>query len=101
MTQSFPARHARKYHKKLTPAFEVEAALLTDDNASEISNWAGGAQIVEEEHALTHTRTEGLNVVTADGKKRASVGQYVVKDSAGNFYVVNPGVFEAQYTETL
>ena len=37
----------------------------------------------------------------ADGKKRASVGQYVVKDSAGNFYVVSPGVFEAQYTETL
>lgn len=100
MTQSFPTRHARKYHKKLTPAFEVEAALLTDDNASEISNWAGGAQIVEEEHAH-HGWTEGLNVVTADGKKRASVGQYVVKDSAGNFYVVNPGVFEAQYTETL
>lgn len=93
--QSMPTRHALPYKHKTKP-IQVEAALLTEDNASEISNWAGGAQVVEEEHALSHQRTEGLNIVTPDGKRRASVGMYVVKLD-DQFFVAQPGAFAANY----
>lgn len=93
--QSMPTRHALPYKHKTKP-IQIEAALLTEDNASEISNWAGGAQVVEEEHALTHTKTEGLNIVTPDGKRRASVGMYVIKFD-GQFFVAQPGAFASNY----
>lgn len=93
--QSMPTRHALPYKHKTKP-IQVEAALLTEDNASEISNWAGGAQVVEEENALTHARSEGLNVVTPDGKRRASVGMYVVKLD-DQFFVAQPGSFTTNY----
>jgi len=93
--QSMPTRHAQPYRHKVRP-IEIEAALLTEDNASEVSNWAGGAQVVEESNALTHAKQEGLNVMTPSGKKRASVGMYVIKFE-DNFYVSQPGAFAASY----
>lgn len=93
--QSMPTRHAQPFKHKTKP-IEVEAALLTEDNASEISNWAGGAQVVEEEHALLHTKTEGLNIKTPDGTRRASVGMYVIK-LGDQFFVSQPGNFAANY----
>lgn len=93
--QSMPTRHAKKYMKK-SNGLLVEAALLDEENASEISNWAGGAQVVEEENALTHERVEGLNIKTPDGNRRASVGMYVVKFN-DQFFVAMPGQFEQTY----
>lgn len=93
--QSMPTRHTSRYQHK-TKGLYVEAALLTDDNASEISNWAGGAQVVEETDAFTHARQEGLNIKTPDGNRRASVGMYVVKFE-DQFFVAKPGTFAANY----
>lgn len=93
--QSMPTRHALPYKHKTKP-IEVEAALLGPDNASEISNWAGGAQVVEEEDALSHAKQEGLNIKTPDGTRRASVGMYVIK-LGDQFFVAQPGTFAANY----
>lgn len=93
--QSMPTRHARRYIHK-TKHVIVEAAQLTMDNASEISNWANGAQVVEETDALTHAVQEGLNVKTPLGTKRLSVGMFLVKYQ-DEFYLTQPGQFQANY----
>jgi hypothetical protein len=93
--QSMPTRHAKSYRKK-GQGFLVEAAYLTEDNASEISNWAGGAQVVEEQIAHSDEKLEGLNVKTPEGTKRASVGMYVIK-YGDDFYVSKAGAFEQNY----
>lgn len=84
-----------RYRKKGHRDIFVEALQLTEDNVDTLANWTQ-AQIVEEMDALTHEVSEGLNIKTPNGKKRASQGMYVVKHG-GYFYVSNPGAFEAQY----
>lgn len=73
----------------------IEAMKLSDDSVDKIANWAQ-AQIVEEKDALTGEASEGLNVKTPYGKKRASRGMYVVKFS-GEFYVAAESSFESMY----
>ncbi len=93
--QNMPTRHAQRYINKNTHVI-VEAAQLTMDNASEISNWANGAQIVEETDALTHAVQEGLNIKTPQGTKRLSVGMFLVLYQ-DQFYLSQPGQFQANY----
>lgn len=95
--QSMPTRHVKRYRRKGS-AVEIEAAQLLEDNASEISNWAGGAQVVEETLAHSDEKLEGLNVKTPEGTKRASFRMFVVKFN-DQFYVVQPGVFSDNYEE--
>ena len=93
--QSMPTRHAQAYQHKTKPIL-IWAAELTADNASEISNWANGAQVVEEEEAFSHAVQEGLNIRTPDGNRRASVGMYVIK-LGDQFFVSSAGSFAANY----
>lgn len=93
--QSMPTRHVHRYKRKGTAAV-VEAAQLTEDNASEISNWAGGAQVVEEGVSHSDEVMEGLNIKTPDGFRRASRGMFVIKFNE-QFYVGQPGKFAETY----
>lgn len=73
----------------------VHAELLTEDSVDRIANWSQ-SQIVEEKDALSGEAQEGLNVKTPQGKKRASLGDYVV-EHAGSYYVVSESQFESLY----
>ena len=79
-------------------AVEIEAVQLTADNADEVSKWSGNSPIVVEHDALDHSKTQpGLNVGTFDGNRRASVGDFIVKDLLGEFHVRQQGDFLSKY----
>lgn len=74
----------------------VQAMQVNDETVDKISNWANGAQIVEEINPVTRDIQEALNVKTPDGTKRASKDSYVVGVN-GRFYVVGKEGFESAY----
>lgn len=78
----------------------VEAAQVTEDNASEISNWANGAQIIEEKDAITGVPVEGLNIKTPNGMMRASLGAFVIKYGSV-FTVVSAQKFLSVYSPVV
>ncbi len=86
-------------YKKKDGVVIVEALKLGDgDNVDKIANWAQ-AQIVTERHAITGDPTEGLNVKTPEGKKRCSIGMYVIRvPTSGQFFVMGGARFEALYS---
>lgn len=86
-----PHRYSNK-----TGSLIVEAMQVGVDDIGEISNWAHGAQIIEEKNALSGDPTDGLNVKTADGMKRASLGDFVIK-YGDNFAVTGPKMFLSKY----
>lgn len=104
MTQSMPTSHAKRYKLKNAEVF-VEACRLGEDNASEVSNWANGAQIVEERDPITGKAYEGLNVRVGgdrtDRRDRASLGDMIVKFQGNElqFAVLKPGEFAKRYVE--
>jgi hypothetical protein len=74
----------------------VEAMKVGEDTVDAIANWSQ-SQIVEEKDAISGEASEGLNVKTPTGKKRASRGMYVVK--VGQlFYVESASTFERSYS---
>jgi len=77
----------------------VEAMQLTPSQVSAAALWCGGME-VDEVDALDSTKKfVGLNVpaLTPNGVERASQGDYIVKNLRGEFSVVKPGEFEANY----
>lgn len=78
---------------------EVEAVQVTADNAEAVRAWCGGF-LVHEEDVESGAKQPGINVPTFEGKDRASVGAYVVKDRIGGFTVRNPNRFRSLFTRT-
>jgi hypothetical protein len=78
----------------------VLAAQVSAENADELAKWAD-AQVVVEKDAITHDETPGLNVLTPDGRKRASVGDHLVQFIDGGFYVDDDYDFNQKYEELM
>ena len=81
---------------KAHPNFKVQAARLTEDNASEVAEWCGGDLIEEIDPEHPEEMQPGINVRTQTGFARASLHMYVVK-IGGSFYVAHNRVFENRY----
>lgn len=65
----------------------VEAVQLTEENAHQVEAWTNGL-LIEEHNALNHEITQpGINVPTALGNKRASLGSWILLTDAGQFFV--------------
>lgn len=86
----------RRFTRRNNASIAVEAGKVGTDPIENIVNWCGG-QIIEERDAITGERAEAVNVKTAGGRKRASVGQYIVKISTGTFAVISGYDFERMY----
>jgi hypothetical protein len=94
------------YQKYIRPAVvveleqqtEVEAVQLTSENANEVSDWCKGFAVVEHD-ALDHDKTySGVNVPVSFGKRRASEGDYIIRNTKTNeFWVHSQGSFESMY----
>lgn len=66
----------------------IEARTVTRDNAEELADWCGG-QVVIEHDALDYDQSSpGINFQGKDGVLRASVGQTIVHNNDGHFYLV-------------
>lgn len=89
-----------KQYTNKTGSLIVEAMQVGVDNIGEISNWANGAQIIEEKNALSGDPTDGLNIKTPGGMKRASHGDFVIKYGE-MFAVTGPKMFLSKYTPVV
>lgn len=76
---------ARKYRKK---PVVVEALKFTGDNWAEIEDFVpvGG-----------YNDDGTFQIATLEGEHKCSIGDYVIKGVAGEFYPCNPGIFESTY----
>lgn len=77
----------------------VHARQLTADSITVISVWCHGQTVVEHD-ALDYDMTfPALNVPTADGPKRASQGDYIVRLGDGSFDVCKAYEFRSRFRE--
>ena len=80
----------RRYVKK---PIEIEAVQWTGDNRREIFDFC----------TLSYFNTDfetgnlKLNIQTLEGNMEASVGDYIIKGVAGEFYPCKPKIFELTY----
>jgi hypothetical protein len=64
-----------------------EGRMLTAYNADYIAEWCGG-KVVQQHDALDHgVITEGVNVPTPVGVKRAQRGDMVIRQHDGSFVI--------------
>lgn len=87
------------WRKKDTPNILVEAIRLNEDNVDEVAVWCRGAKIEEIDPEHPQEMQWGLNVDTAGGYKRASLGMYVIKFGK-HFFVSHNRQFELVYEPT-
>lgn len=98
-----------RYRKK---PIEIEAIQLTPNNIKEIYEWIHGP--VTTLNSLSQDRwddycnivqKDGLNIPTledgSDGRAKhvASIGDYIIRGIAGEFYPCKPDIFELTYEE--
>ena len=89
---------AKKYRAR---PIEIEAMRFTDnESANSISDW------MEESGVETgflsgctdeSQRVVSLNIDTPEDIKVAYIGDYIVKNTKGEFYPCKPDIFEAKY----
>lgn len=64
-----------------------EARTLSQENASFLAAWCGGKLVNEQDAISPHINTPGINVPTANGVERASMGDTIIRKSDGTFEV--------------
>ena len=77
-----------KYRKK---PLEVETRQLTIENAKELAAWCGGKceYRIQKPHEFWY--------IQLDDDMQAICGEWIVKEIDGEFYLVQPDVFEKTY----
>lgn len=79
--------------KTLVPC---EAVKLDHENVTGVSDWCGGLEVVEHDAVDLSRNYVGINVRTREGNKRASEGDYVVRNWSG-FEVWKPIKFQMEH----
>lgn len=78
---------------------QVEVMQVTAACAEAVALWCSGVPVVEHD-ALNYSQTyPGINLMTKNGPKRASDGDYVIKHSDGWFEVQKPSEFQYSHWE--
>lgn len=84
-----------KYRKK---PVEIEAVQWTGENVDEVLSfgctgpqWAWGADYQIDRESKV------VEIVTLEGTMKASVGDWIVRGVAGEFYPCKPDIFSATY----
>ena len=79
---------------------EIEAVQWKGDNLLEVVRHTGqhasAAHFKWEEYEDLVAR-DGLKIFTLEGKMHASIGDWIIKGVAGEFYPCKPDIFEATY----
>lgn len=96
----------KKYRKK---PVVIEALQWTGDNVVEITEFMRGApydliaqkQTITEIGVGTHTHLSHFDLVihTLEGEHNSSIGDYIIKGIAGEFYPCKPDIFQKTYEE--
>lgn len=83
----------RRYRKK---PVAIEAVQLDSGNASDVLGWIlenGG----EAARLAPATTDQTLLIHTLEGDHRASLGDWIIRGVAGEFYPCKPDIFDATY----
>jgi hypothetical protein len=64
-----------------------EARTITSENAQQIALWCGGRLVQEEDALNPSVKTPGINVLTAEGVQRASMGDTIIHKTDGTFEI--------------
>lgn len=75
-----------KYRKR--PVVIEAMCFENEDAGSVIASWCGGTN---------ESRPDEIQISTREGTMTASLGDYVIKGVAGEFYPCKPEIFEATY----
>lgn len=65
----------------------LESKILTRDNVEELAKWCEGVVAIERDALDDSISQPGLNVPVADGAKRASLNDMIVRHDDGSFEV--------------
>lgn len=77
----------------------VTAIKLTPESVERAAQFSGGIQVEEIDPFDRSRRFVALNIPTLYGMKRASEGEYIVKDQKGIITIMSPSEFESKYQE--
>jgi hypothetical protein len=70
---------------------DIEAVRWTGDNSKEIANFVG--DLISGYNAVTLE----FRIATPKGVLSADLGDFIIKDSRGNFYKIEPNAFMLLY----
>lgn len=79
-----------KYRKK---PVVIEALRFTLATGDEVAEWCKATEVIRDpldRHAY-------LTIKTLEGRMTASLGDWIIKDVAGEFYMCKPEIFAATY----
>lgn len=89
-----------EWRKRDSPeAPTVEAVQLTKENVREVAEWCTGKEITEIDSLDPDKKYVGLNFLSWEGMTRAHEGDYIIKDSLGQFTWRWPENFEQSFEE--
>lgn len=74
---------------------EIDAILLTRDNAFDVADWCGGRSVWGPH--VNGEPTAAVLIDTPEGTMTASEGDYVIRGVRGEFYPCKPDIFDATY----
>lgn len=83
-------------HFKKRPVV-IEAVQYTKDNGGVLAMWCGGRERFEAK-ASDHTDVaQWIDIPTLEGVMRANLGSWIVRGVKGEYYAVDPDIFEETY----
>lgn len=88
----------RRYHLVVGDG-EIEALELTPEKLDVAVSWTRGVEVVEIDPLDNRLRFVAINIPTSSGHKRASEGDFIIKDALGNLTVMGPNEFRSKYIQ--
>jgi hypothetical protein len=70
----------------------IEAKLFTEFNYRDLAEWCDGVVRARDDNFEPY-----INIYTLEGTMTASLGDYIIKGTQGEFYACKPDIFELTY----
>lgn len=86
----------RRFRKK---PVEIEAMYFSGRNGARIASWCGGRYRSEDKPSDPFDTAHFVDIPTLEGVMTASVGEWVIRGTRGEFYPCKPGPFADTFEE--
>lgn len=78
---------------------EIEAMQLTRDNMADVAEWCGGKATESLASAPGRGLAEKVYILAQNEMMQADYGDYIIKDTQGEFYPCEPNTFADVFEE--
>jgi hypothetical protein len=86
----------RRFKKK---PVRIEAEQFTADNGAVLAFWCGGR--FETLASDPTSDAQSILIPKLEGTMKATIGDWIIKGVAGEFYPCKPAIFDATYEEVI